>query len=287
MTSDKVRSLVELLGQNLPEGQSAPNQICPVCNGGHTPGRTTFSVTNRGGTLYYCCFSASCSAGGSLTTAQSQRAGHRLKDKPTAKLNPWKGSLRSLSHEEIVYFKERFNISPLVARAGIRVTENNTYFMEVKGFYGGSIRRLGGVERLVPWPDSPTVPEYPFGEPPSKTKYWKEVDAPAVAYYLEPPTTRGHKVVVEEDQLSAMALQSHDVGAIALLGTTMDMKTAMHIQRLGLQPIVALDSDASRQAFKMVKRYGAAWDNPKVMLLEQDIKDTKDLTPILRVIQNA
>jgi hypothetical protein len=87
-------------------------------------------------------------------------------------------------------------------------------------------------------------------------------------------TNRNAPTVLVEDIPSAVRATTAGVNAVALLGTGVGLGKAEEIARHAQRPIiVALDQDATSQAFDRVQRYSLLWDNPEVMMLKKDIKD--------------
>ena len=109
---------------------------------------------------------------------------------------------------------------------------------------------------------------------------WYEPNGPVEEY------ERG--IYVVEDQLSAMRLveyfetqlPGHNCSAVALLGTGINAAKVGEIQRQDVDARctvhIALDKDATGAAFAMARKWGQAFTECRVIVLEKDIKDMTD-----------
>jgi DNA primase len=82
-------------------------------------------------------------------------------------------------------------------------------------------------------------------------------------------------VVLVEDQISAIRV-NQDTGhtACALLGTGLNEEKVAEIQRYFRHVLLALDADATGQAFSMARKWGQAFESFRVVILDRDIKDS-------------
>jgi DNA primase len=82
--------------------------------------------------------------------------------------------------------------------------------------------------------------------------------------------------VLVEDQLSAISAQQGGVNAVALLGTHLNNDKVWEIsQWQPSQVIIALDADATDQAFKLARKWGLAFPKTRVAILARDLKEEK------------
>ncbi len=121
-----------------------------------------------------------------------------------------------------------------------------------------------------------------------RTKYrriWKAKAEPMISWTPEGDFYDG--VYLVEDQISALKL--HDVAAIravALLGTDLNAEKVAEIQRHAKHVTIALDADATAKAFKLARRWGAAFKTCRVQILLKDIKDST-VQEIQQMVRNA
>lgn len=81
-------------------------------------------------------------------------------------------------------------------------------------------------------------------------------------------------VTLVEDQISALKYTLAGRGrAVALLGTSLNMESVAEIQRVADHVTIALDADATVQAFRLARRWGSAFKSCQVKILERDIKN--------------
>ena len=80
-----------------------------------------------------------------------------------------------------------------------------------------------------------------------------------------------------EDQISACKIASLGHAAVALLGTQLSPTKAGEIAQVcaarGLMPVLALDPDATRTAFELLRRYQHVLPGLKVWPMSADPKD--------------
>ena len=87
-----------------------------------------------------------------------------------------------------------------------------------------------------------------------------------------------------EDIPSAVRASKY-CNAVALLGTGVGLDRATEIDVCAPRPIVvALDQDATDQAFAIINRWNLLWGNVKILPLKHDLKDLqeKDLEILIR-----
>ena len=275
MSSSVAKREAMLVAAHLPIGSTA-RVTCPVCNGGGT-GEISFTVTRLPHEVRWHCHRASC------PDASGERglAGMFLPDTPagnTPELREYTGEARPLESKDRRYFWERFELLPATLINNIFVTGRDEYVMPYRSPLG---RTRGYVVRQPTWkgepqpvrhgrPDSPNMP---------KTLKFRHTLEPALAWYVATADVRGDgdpdTVVIVEDTISAMKVAQECCTAVALLGTGLNEEKVRDIaQRRPKQVIIALDPDATGQAFRHARKWGMAFEKCRVALLERDPKDT-------------
>jgi hypothetical protein len=106
-------------------------------------------------------------------------------------------------------------------------------------------------------------------------------NAPVQSFYSHVYNLATDPLVLVEDQLSAIKLFSTGkYNACALLGVPNDGSIGVdRVREISKIPcsevIVALDADATENAFQFVRKYGMAFKKIRVAILSKDIKDTQ------------
>lgn len=103
---------------------------------------------------------------------------------------------------------------------------------------------------------------------------------PVQSWYLD----TSNRLVLVEDILSAIRVQQLGLSACALLGTHLNNDKVREISLFKPgEVIIALDEDATDEAFKLAGRWGLAFPKIRVAILERDFKDDTDQN-ILRTL---
>jgi hypothetical protein len=188
---------------------------------------------------------------------------------PTA--TPYTGSLDPLTVADLEFFQERYGIVTPQGRIGRG--DYNRYALMINDPKGS--RR--GVVLRSPWKGSPLY-ELRMGTPAKKALTYMDKVAPVQACYLGHGSPANMLVIVE-DQLSAIKLAECGLSSVALLGVPGEGEIGMdRLRELSSfhadEVIVALDSDATENAFKFARKWGHAFKSLRVAILERDLKDT-------------
>lgn len=272
-----------LLAAELPISETVSRQ-CPAC------GRNKFTVTRTAEGVLWNCFRPSCvdhkgRTGGAEITRGALVA-PTSKGKP--KLRPWNGNFWPLTIEDVEYFGARFGITDPAQLVYLRRTRNydSTSVGFDEPFYAISCpnvhgRTWGHVIRRACWHGKVSAPGDMLGSglpadyPKARTRAHTESSGLA-AYFPFGTLSDDHRdiVLLVEDPLSAMRAATDGIAAVALLGTQLDPNKVRDISLLRPKKVViALDKDATTQAFRLAKKWGLAWPEVRVLVLEQDIKD--------------
>lgn len=192
---------------------------------------------------------------------------------PVQELSPYTGELQPLTDADLKFFKDVYEVVPLPGQIMVGGWPYNF------GRYALPIYSPNGATRghvlRAPWPGSPL---YTRLQLPKAVTYVQE-RGPVLSHYH--PVIHNRALVVVEDQLSAIKLAQAGLRSIALLGTPrngeigMDRLTEIsQSARGGLQTLIALDADATEEAFLFARKWGHAFNHLRVAPLTQDIKDT-------------
>jgi len=200
-----------------------------------------------------------------------------LEAEPETKLRVYSGSMLPLRIEDYDFFYSRFQIPTWALATGgmIQRSPLGHYLLSIYGPNG--LKR--GVVARIPWKGAPLWNGIPPGP---KADTFRSAWGPVQSHY------RGsHEVgplVLVEDQLSAIKLEAHGYDSVALLGTPADVvgtyggsdRVAEIATRARThdEVIVALDADATTEAFLFVRKWGSAFRQIRVAILSKDLKDT-------------
>lgn len=178
---------------------------------------------------------------------------------------PYLGVFEPLTADDEQFFSNRFVLCKK-DYAGMRRSEGH-YMVPIVGPTGltrGWIRRR-------PWAGSPL--DLGLAPQLAKSLTYMNNDEPVLSWYSN-YNVLSEATILVEDQISAMRI-ARDVPlrAVALLGVGLNEEKVAEIQRHERHVIIALDSDATGQAFAMARKWGQAFHSCRVVILDKDIKD--------------
>jgi hypothetical protein len=233
--------------------------LCPFCRGGQSNERS-MNITRTADGVVYNCHRVSCP--GKPGFVGSGASGPIIPVERTP--DHYDGELHPLTRVDIGAFRLRFDVD---ARDNIMFNEHDEYVLPIFG-PDGYIR---GYNVRQPWDGMPRKgrPNRP------KAKVYMHSVKPVQSTYIGDHTS--HHVLLVEDQLSAIKASQHAsvTHAVALLGSHLDIPRVQEIAMLRpAEVLLALDSDATETAFKLARLYGLAFPKLRVVILDQDIKDT-------------
>lgn len=186
-----------------------------------------------------------------------------------SRARPYTGELHLLSGADVDWFGERFYLN---ASSLTICKSDGRYFLPI---YAPDGNRRGWVSRR-PWEGSPLSESeegLPYVQPlTAKSLTYMDDESPVMSWYrgLNP-----NAVVLVEDQISGMRVaQDTQLDCVALLGTGINEEKVSEIQRHSKHILIALDSDATGQAFSHARKWGQAFDSCRVVILHKDIKDS-------------
>lgn len=275
MLSPSLRNEIELEAHSLDIGESVSDLLCPFCRGGQS-GERKFSITRTDSGLVYNCFRASCSDGrGFVATKGMLLPGMPRQDRDKSKWKgPYTGTFEPLEDKDYDYFGERFDLGASYS-GFLGVNSNNLYVMEVKTMEG--YVRGYAVRRGCWTPPSNSLhlvcPRTALKTGPKTKVFLSNADDVSLSWHL-PRSPSDRRVFVVEDQISAAKVAQAGYAGVALMGAYLGEEKVKEISHWKpSEVIIALDADATGEAFKAVRRWGLAFPKTKVLVLGQDIKD--------------
>lgn len=258
------------------------SQLCPACDGGQSREKTLSLDIGHNGIIKFHCFRASCDFSG--TMYQSGLSVHRqenLDKEPGSR--PYTGDLHPLSATELDFFGTRYGIDRDVSKNGIYRTEKRYALplLSPLGKIRGYITRRPYDGSPADTPENRTDGQYQY-----KALTYMEGDYPVQSWYGDTDNmVMAPKVVIVEDCLSAMRIASYSrrtnspqTAAVSICGTGVNARKIAEIQQVayGSDVYIALDADATGQAFAMARKWGPAFNKCHVIVLSRDVKDMAD-----------
>lgn len=230
---------------------------CPRCEGGSSQEKNTLSITkHEDGSVVWQCFRNSCpEKGGTNTDGRVSKVDIVEPAKPKKKFD---GTTKALTDFHLARIKKLWGIDDpphwyFTPDYGGRIA------MSVRGpkynHRGWVLRDIRGAAR---------VKALTYIEDNEESLSWYKTQDPSA------PT------VLVEDIPSAVRASRY-TNAVALLGTAVGMDKALEIADYTRGPVViALDQDATAKSFEYAQRYKLLWREPRVLLLERDLKDMEE-----------
>lgn len=211
-------------------------------------------------------------------------------------VRPYTGASSALTREDKEFFHRRYG---LCDAASYIKRGDGRYLLDIIGPTG----LTRGTVARVPWPGSPLVKETGAPVWPKAVTYMVSATEPVQSIYRSALSRPYPVVVLVEDQLSALVLREIGYDSVALLGvphlgassrgangepkyTGQDRVAEIAQYARGRPVIVALDADATQQAFLFARRWASAFSALRVAILERDLKDTPpaQIPPILGTV---
>jgi len=278
MSRKQSENAVKLSAENLAIGDSR-KITCPECGGGASK-ETSCSITREALGVLYVCFRAKCGFRGFTGTAAAALPPKAKQQK----LRPYTRPVLPLEPVDEQYFYTRFEIH---RTKEIFLSEKGEYILPVYSARG-SIR--GHTVRQPVWKGEPAAPRE--GNP--NPNYPKAVAYPCVPEAQQSVyrasgmvrEARQSRLVVVEDQISAIAAAQAGYTSVALCGTEVcsDKVREWSLLRPS-EVLIALDADATALGFKIARKWGLAFERVRVIILDKDLKDShqEDFDEILGV----
>lgn len=252
-------ALVTQEGLRLEQGATKTFEYCPFCKGGDHGDRGTFGVTRDSRhLLLYKCHRVKCRASGRVIVSPS----HDTVEVPKAKFapRPYKGVAQELSIDDLQKVSDLWRVDlEDVYNAGWALAPQERGWLPLlfpvispTGVVRGHVLRIQNED------GTKTV------------RGFKIVDEPWQSWYVN----KSDHIVVVEDQISALRAAEFCT-SVALLGTEMSPDKFEEIVRFaGNRKIwFALDRDAAKEGFNLLKRYRLYFPNLSLLLIRKDIKN--------------
>jgi len=257
-----------LHGQAMPAGTTRRIE-CPEC------GHREMSLTRTAEGLLYHCHRAKCGLSGFLASIDYSRGEWRPgPEKPTTHC-AYGEDLLTLETIDERYFQERFGLAAIHAATLIRRNVYGQYVLRVFDPLG---RERGLMVRRIAWSGEPKAPRMPYTiTGPKTTLYMHRSDYIAQSWHFPPAGVerRHDKLVVVEDQVSAMKVSELGFKCVAIMGCHLDITRVREIALERPQEVMlALDTDATANAFSLAGKWGMAFPKLRVAVMAADPKDS-------------
>lgn len=236
-----------IIGESLGNDTGTTKEICPKCGGGESKDRAFSISRDVQGYLYWRCFRASCGYRGATGGGSK---GRRTQSREST---PLKDTLVALNEEQTDYFSDEYGVDN-VTRNILWAPEREAFAFKIRDTRG---EEIGNVLR---WFD---------GRSPKSLSYPESRTKPFMASY---PSSHAKGVVVVEDPLSALKVQSVGAYSVALLGTHFDYERAYEIRGVSEHLILALDKGTLNLALSYRDKFGSLFSSVTVWCLDKDLK---------------
>lgn len=243
---------------------------CPACGRANKMGITK----DPEGTLYHC-FSSHCGAKGKLGVSYTpaQLSGVKQADRDRR----YNGVFHILTEEDEDFFIKKFQLVRELLFGNIYRTVHGEYGMPIRQPRWNKLDELYRVGEVVrqPWEGAPI--EGRPGKPKALTYIYKE--KPRLAFYgWDYYGTRiPQRIVLVEDQISALKIAQATESAfwgVAMLGNSISDRECTFLAHFGADLYFWLDPDMGGKAFELNAKYGTQFRMSKVIMSDEDPKDT-------------
>lgn len=236
-----------LLGEGMENDSTTRSHVCPKCGGGADKEKAFIISRDATGYTFWKCFRASCGYSGSTGGGNK---GKRALSRTTAAFTD---EVAQLSEEQVDFFSDEYGLDN--AHQNISWCPNrDSYVFKVKAPNGATIgtqlRRYDGRQ-----PKALSFPEnraFPF-----------------IGAY---PKSLDYGVVIVEDCLSALKVQSTGAYSFALLGTHLDHERAYEIRSVSPHLVLALDKGTLVLALEYRNKFADLFDKITIWTLDKDLK---------------
>lgn len=262
MKPHKTTPVGQLKLLNIPVGRTVTTE-CPSC------GKAKLSVTNKDGTGYlYNCFRASCGTKGYLPLTGMGSFATDDPVQPERQRRPYSGPLSPLLLFEKQFLGRKYGFTDYhLEKSKVRHSQ-----VGLAGRFMFPILDLQGHRKGIQFRS------YTGSGPKAITLMERDV-ATKSSWYSANEVSKvdalGNTVVLVEDIPSAVRLSRY-VAAIALLGTTVDPVDIPLMAAKWSTVIVALDPDATEQAFRVQNQLMGWFDWVDLLFLSKDVKDMSE-----------
>jgi len=228
-------------------------ELCPRCNGGSTNEKSLSITLSEDGNLLWQCFRAKCPESG--TTSPQIRSNSGLRK--VVKRVLFEGKVEPLNDAQLQRIVELW---------GIHEPLHWYWTPEHGGRVAMSIRSPKYMHRGWVLRDI-------YGRSRLKALTYTDTGEEGLSWYKTTPYVG---TVLVEDIPSAVRASLH-TNAVALLGTGVGLPRAQEISDFAPRPIVvALDQDATAEAFRIAHKWALLWGDVKVLPLDKDIKNMEE-----------
>ncbi len=256
-----ILSDIKLIADSMDLGETV-RQVCPSCLGGGTRESSLTVTLFPNNIVKFNCFRNACMTKGSYTRGGSLPYAYQDVDEPLAK--PKKAKRKKFNG--VVLPLTEFEEDWISKAWGI---DKAPYWYHTPQFGG----RIAMSVRSPTYAHRGWVLRDIYGGVKHKALTYIEDDECPLSWYR----TRGKKGTIIVEDIPSAVRASPYINSVALLGVGAGLDRAHEIYRTASRPIlIALDQDATDEAFKMLERWGLFWSNAKVLPLKKDLKDMEE-----------
>ena len=255
------RAIIAEMGEHLEPGTTI-RELCPRCDGGSSSEKSLSLTKSEDGYILWQCFRSSCD----LAPGNTGSTGGPIARVQKPKRRVFTGDTRNLEPEHLERIEELW---------GITRPEHWWWTDDHMGRVAMSIRSPKYLHRGWVLRDI-------YGKSAVKALTYVNEDEEGISWYREHPNAG---TVIVEDVPSAVRASKYS-NSLALCGTGVGTSRAVEIAEYATRPIiVALDQDATAEAFRIARKWALLWGDVKVLPLQKDIKnmEEEDICQLLKI----
>lgn len=234
---------------------------CPFCGAIH---ERSLSVTRKPSGIVFNCFRAKCGRSGFVPSIGT----NNTNSKKVKEYKGYNGEINPCTKEHKDFLQDKYGIHQ---RCMSYIRSDEQGFMMFPAYspslgslvVGWQKRRFDGVGKKAIFYPSMDGPYYQFH--PTLEVY----------AYRDPPV-----IYIVEDYISMMkvkmAIENNIINgqAISLMGTHLTDSMALFLAKSSTNVVFMLDNDATDKSIKYKNKYQLLWPNARVVMMQDDPKDT-------------
>ncbi len=252
---------IKLIADSMDLGETV-RQVCPSCWGGGSREKSLTVTLFPNNIVKFNCFRNACKTRGSYTRSGVNPYTAKDSEEPLAK--PVKAKRKKFNG--IVLPLTDFEKDWIGKVWGI---ESAPYWYHTPQFGG----RIAMSVRSPKYAHRGWVLRDIYGGVKHKALTYIQDDEVPLCWYRN----RQRKGTIIVEDIPSAVRASPYINSVALLGIGAGLERAHEIYRTASRPIlIALDQDATQDAFKILERWGLFWGSAKVLPLKTDLKDMEE-----------
>lgn len=260
---------IQDIATSLQAGEST-REVCPLCNGGSTREKSLVVKRSNETSATFICFRNSCSLGsGHIAIFSDNNTVLTAKSRPCSK-ELKEPDLYPLSQAAIDHLRSKYWMTdPEIVHSGVRLTFDQRLALPV-------FTPTGRIAGLVIRKEKELYRgRREYSTIPKVWNFVRDKDNYCGSWYHKHFYKRKYSdtLIIVEDILSAVRLAAYS-DSVAITGTNLLRPVISHIKQSRYDKVwLALDNDAIKRAFSLVRRFQSELPHMNVMGLQQDFKN--------------